>query len=92
MHVRSLAHGKNIGHRSYTEVSFDGVQQPSSAYSGFGSEDSLQTKTQEHQKHDRPEIEAFVEDVFMIEVKGNHCKTDSNHKSRHRQPFWFFEQ
>jgi hypothetical protein len=39
------------------------------------------TNQQAHQKQRRPEIEAFIKDVFMVEVKGNHGKTNSTHKS-----------
>jgi len=40
-------------------------------------EDSLQTEPQARQKHQQPEIDVFKKDVFMVEVKGNHGKSNS---------------
>jgi hypothetical protein len=53
-------------------------------------EDIQQTKYQAAQKHRRPEVEAFIQDVFMVEVKGNHGKTNSTHKSSNCQAYFVF--
>jgi hypothetical protein len=53
-------------------------------------EDSPQTKRQAPQKHTRPENRAFVEDILMVEVKGNHGETNATHKAGYRQIHFVF--
>jgi hypothetical protein len=52
-------------------------------------QNTFQTESYGRYQYHCPDADVFIEDVFVVEMKSNHCKADASHESGYRTQHFF---